>query len=149
MKHTTLESMAPAQIINEIEDIQRDVQGKLGRIQALSKALYSQVRRATPDDNTSVYIAYANAWIRFSGMANQGATRTVRASKVLKLLKQPEPDKPKVRPKPIDKKASTEEVNPVDSLLSMYAEDSDLTPVLPIIPTQEIDPEPTDEDEAE
>lgn len=123
MNYSTPESMAPADIISEISTIQQDLQGKLARIHVLSQSLYHRVRRAKPDDNTSIYIQYANAWMRFSGMANQGALRTAHASRVLKRLVSETEKEPSVtdrRPKkPLDKP----EPSPVESLMSMYSDE--------------------------
>jgi hypothetical protein len=147
MNYSTPESMAPGEIILEISTIQQDLQGKFARIQVLSQSLYHRVRRAKPDDNTSIYIQYANAWMRFSGMANQGALRTVHASRVLKLLapeEEKEPSVPVKRPKPQDKP----EASPVESLMSMYSdeelEDLDV-PQVPEVPAEAISSEEADD----
>lgn len=122
MSYNTPESMAAAEIISEISEIHSDLKGKFDRIHVLSQSLYSRVRRGKPDDNTSIYLQYANAWIRFSGMANQGAMRTVRASKVvLKRLAPEAPETPVEKPK--TKKEKPKEASPVESLMGMYSDE--------------------------
>jgi len=116
--------MTPDEIVAEIGTIHQDLQAKLARVQGLAQGLYHRVRREPPDDNTTVYITYANAWMRFAGMANQGVTRTVSASKVLRRLT----PVAEVAATPERKKAPKpkEDAAPIDDLISMYgAEPSD------------------------
>jgi len=121
--------MTPEEIIAEIGTIHQDLQVKLARVQGLAQGLYHRARREPPDDNTTVYITYANAWIRFAGMANQGVNRTVLASKVLRRLTPvteatPERKKPANKPK--------DEAAPIEDLISMYGE----APSDPVGPTE-------------
>lgn len=148
------ETMAPAEIISEISMIQRGLKGRLARIHELSQCLYRRVRRAKPDDNTTIYLQYANAWIRFSGMANQGALRTAHASKVLKKRLAPEPPAPAEKPKP--KKPEPKEPSPVETLMGLYSgeelEGLDVEVLVPEEADSEVDEEsdydPSDEENA-
>ena len=151
------DNMAPAEIVSEISDIHRDLRGKLDRIHSLSQTLYRRVKRAKPDDNTTIYLQYANAWIRFSGMANQGALRTVHASRVLKRLTTEAPA-PAAKPKP----KKEPETSPVESLMGLYSDEelealdlqvqgsggSDSSPVDGSDVSEDEDYDPSDEDNA-
>jgi hypothetical protein len=110
--------MSPDAIIAEIGELRGELDVRLTRIHALAQGLYHQVRRAPADDNTSVYITYANAWMRFAGMVNQGVLRTASASKVLRRLT---PRAEQAVP-PVKKEVPPEKVaeTPVDSVLEMY-----------------------------
>lgn len=116
--------MTPDEIVAEIGTLHQDLQSKLARVQGLAQGLYHRVRREPPDDNTTVYLTYANAWMRFAGMANQGVTRTVSASKVLRRLTPVSettavaPERKKVSSKP------KEDTAPIDALISMYGASS-------------------------
>jgi hypothetical protein len=122
--YSSPEKMEPPAIVSEISEIHQELQGKFARIHVLSQALYHRVRRAPPDDNTSIYLQYANAWIRFSGMANQGATRTAHMSKVLRRLT-PAPAENQVATKlPVKTEVKASE-SPVESLINMYGEELD------------------------
>jgi hypothetical protein len=116
--------MTPTEIITELDGLRRELDQRLARVHGLAEGLYHQVRRAAVDDNTPIYITYANAWMRFAGMANQGVVRTASASKVLRRLTTPEQQEAKqaeVRKKKPDLKAKqTQEQSPMDSLIEMY-----------------------------
>ena len=114
--------MTPEEIVLEIRGLQQDVQSKSVRIQGLSQALYRRVRKAPVDDDTSVYITYANAWTRFAGMVQQGVTRTTHTARVLKRLTPKVETAAKAVPKLVRKE---EPQTPMESLLSLYADENE------------------------
>ena len=127
--------MTSEEIIAEIGTIYQDLQVKLARVQGLAQGLYHRVRREPADDNTAVYITYANAWLRFAGMANQGVSRTVLASKVLRRLTPivVESATPE-RKKPVKPKGGA---TPIEDLISMYGEEPSDPVWEPVVPTRE------------
>lgn len=116
--------MTPDEIVDEINTLHKDLTVRFSRVQHLAQGLYHRVRRATPDDNTSVYITYAHAWMRFAGMGNQAVLRTVSASKVLRRLTpvtEATPPTSEAKRKVASKAQAT---SPVEDLITMYGEDS-------------------------
>jgi len=124
MNLTPPDRMEPAAIVAEIASLRQELDSRFSRIQGLAQSLYQRVRRAPADDNTAIYMRFASTWTRFSGMAGQGLKRASAGGRVLKGLTPEAPAesivKPPIRQAPV---AST----PVESLLNMYREDSDLT----------------------
>jgi len=110
--------MSPAEIVAEIGELQQDLSRRFMRIQILSKGLYSRVRRATPDNNTAIYLRYANTWMQFSGMANQGLKRSAGVSRVLGSLDMESHAPPAPKPTPKPKEAT---LSPMEQLLKAYA----------------------------
>jgi hypothetical protein len=125
MNLTPPDRMEPAAIVAEINTLHQELQSRVARIHGLSQSLYQRVRRAPANDNTAIYMRFATTWSRFAGMAGQGIKRASVGARILKGLT-PEPAaaesivKPPIKQAPV---AST----PVESLLNMYGEDSDLT----------------------
>jgi len=122
MNLTSPDRMEPAAIVAEISSLHREVESRLTRIHGLSQSLYQRVRRAPADDNTAIYMRFATSWLRFAGVAAQGVKRASAVDRVLRgLVGRAESI---VKPPPMKApQAST----PVESLLDMYSEDSDLT----------------------
>jgi hypothetical protein len=127
--------MSTEEIVSEIGAIRQDLQVKFARVQGLAQGLYHRVRREPPDDNTSVYLTYANAWMRFAGMATQGVTRTVSASRVLRRLTPvANEDAPTPRKQAVKAKEATA---PIEDLISMYGGDVSDPVEVPDAPTSE------------
>lgn len=124
MNQRSPQQMTPDEIILEIGTLHKELSLRIARVHGLAQGLYHRMRRSPVDDNTPVYIAYANAWMRFAGMVNQGVVRTVSASKVLRRLTPTDAAKPEP---PQQKKAVQQpspESSPVEDLISMYGEDA-------------------------
>lgn len=113
------------EIVTEIGTLQQELSRRFVRVQVLAQALHHRVRRAPPDDNTSIYITYSNAWMRFAGMANHGVLRTISASKVLRRLAPVQEKAAVPEPKPKDVQSPEQESSPVEDLISMYGEASE------------------------
>lgn len=112
--------MTPEEIVAEIGNLRQELDVRLSRIHGLAQGLYHQVRRASADDNTAVYITYAHAWMRFAGMANQGVQRTVSASKVLRQLTPKDAAvAPAVKGRELRPMVAQDQ-SPMDSLIEMY-----------------------------
>ncbi len=112
-------TMTPEEIIQEISDLQAEVKRQGLRIHELAQVLYQRVRRAPPDDATSIYMTYSTLWIRFAGVISQGLARTSNAGRVLRRLP------PKVEEQPTRKPPPAPRPNPTDveSLIRMYDEE--------------------------
>jgi hypothetical protein len=123
MQHQNPAVMTPDEIIQEIGSLERELSVRVTRMHRLAQGLYHQVRRAPSDDNTAVYITYANAWMRFAGIANQGAMRTVLASKVLRKLTplKTQEDTKKSLPAKLKPVVPT---SPVEDLITLYGKDA-------------------------
>jgi hypothetical protein len=122
MNTTPPERMEPPEIVAEISSLQRELVTRLTRIQGLSQSLYHRVRRAPPDDNTGVYVRFANNWLRFAGMAHLGVKRASVGDRILRTLT-PTPVESFVKPPP-KQRAVAPASSPVESLLALYREDS-------------------------
>jgi len=120
MSQTPPDRMSPTEIVAEIGELQKELSFRFLRIQLLSKGLYGSVRRATPNANTPIYLRYANTWMQFSGMANQGLKRSASISRVLGSL---ETEAPQTAPKPQPKPPKETPLSPVEQLLKSYAEE--------------------------
>lgn len=124
MKLVPSDRMEPAEIVAEIGSLHQELQSRLVRIQGLSQSLYQRVRRAPADDNTVIYMRFATTWSRFAGMAVQGVKRASAGNRILRALSLDSSGgesvaKASIRQAPV---AST----PMESLLEMYSEDSDV-----------------------
>jgi hypothetical protein len=120
--------MTPEEIISEIGTIQDDLQHKIARVHGLAQGLYRSVRKTPADDDTAIYITYANAWMRFAGMAHQGVSRTASTSKILRRLAPKVEESPQKLAKSTPKKSAiVPEATPVESLITMYGEAENLT----------------------
>ncbi len=80
--------MTPDQIVEEIAKLKEAIGVSAQKIVDLSKSLHSQTRRASTDANTSAYITYSNAWMRFAGALSQGLKRTEMTDRMLKRTKE-------------------------------------------------------------
>lgn len=122
MNLTPPDRMDPTAIVAEIGSLHQEVQSRLVRIQGLSQHLYQRVRRAPADDNTAIYMRFATSWSRFAGMASQGVKRASAIDRILKGLARPAES---IVKRPIEQAPVV--ATPVESLLDMYGDDSDLT----------------------
>ena len=112
-------------IVAEIGGLQDEIKDRGRRVHALATSLYRRTRRATPDDSTVIYMAYANAQTRFAGMVEQVIQRTVRTARVLKRLPvkeaQEAQESPKIK-KREDRTAPQPTESPMESLIGLYSE---------------------------
>jgi hypothetical protein len=117
------QALTNEEIIAEISGLRDEIERKGTRVHELSNALYRRVRKAPADDTTAIYLTYANAWMRFSGMVSQGITRTAGAVRILKRL----PPQPQAAVEPIKTPKPKRRVNsPMESLIAMFGDDYDM-----------------------
>jgi hypothetical protein len=109
--------MTIEEVISEIAFLQDDIRVRTMRAYELGTSLYRRARRNTVDDNTAVYITYANAITRFAGAVNQVLSRTIRTAKVLNRLS------PTEREVPEKKKVVESTSSPAESLISSYIDE--------------------------
>lgn len=81
-------TLSPDQIVTEISEIRKTMGKSAQRVLELSKALYSYSRRAAGDTSAPAYIAYSNAWMRFSGALTQGLKRTETTDRLIERARQ-------------------------------------------------------------
>ncbi len=122
--------MSHDEIIQEIGELRRGIERDSVRIHELARALYHRVRRSPSDDTTRVYVTYAHAWTRFSGMVSHGLARTSSADRILGLLPKKEAE-PEEKPPAKPRASSTEQeahqtLSPIEDLMKMYGAGEDV-----------------------
>jgi len=100
------------EILREIQSLKASMRQNGKRIYELSRVLQDRVRRQEADDNTSKYLAYSTACIRFVGGFEQGFQRTSTLDRIVEAIKQ-EPvvqkaKEPVPKPKPVSASVGSE-----------------------------------------
>ena len=104
------------EVVSEIVSLQDEIRIRGRRIYELSHSLYRHVRRNPTDDNSSIYINYANNMTRFAGAIEQVLRRTIRTARVLER-------KSEIIESAMKKKLpSPQAASPVESLIDSYME---------------------------
>lgn len=78
--------MSPEEIVREIADHKKSLERTVSRLSELSRGLHDRMRRNSGDEDASVYIAFSNVWVRFSGMISQGLSRTASGDRFLRMI---------------------------------------------------------------
>jgi hypothetical protein len=117
--------MTPEDMVAEITGLRNGIESGARRIYELSRVLHDRMRRADPNQpSRQVYVTYANVWIRFSGMVQQGLQRTRQTDRVLRLLPQEEVSSPELTPPEAEGQArSVPEPSATEDFISLYGEE--------------------------
>jgi len=114
------DSMPTEEVILEVSALQDEIHVRALRAHELGNSLHRRVRRNPTDDNTAIYLTYANAIVRFAGAISQVSARTTRTAKVLERLSQKTAETPRQKAAAPKKVSAVEELNPVESLINLY-----------------------------
>lgn len=110
--------MNTEEVVAEITSLQDETNARAFRLHELADSLSRRTRRAPVDDNTAIYITYANAITRFAGAVAQVSARTVRAAKVLNRLAPKRTESPKAEK--VARSTPKASPSPMESLISSY-----------------------------
>jgi hypothetical protein len=117
--------MTPDEMVLEMRELQKGISRGALRIHELSKFLHHRVRRSPSDETTGIYITYANALGRFSGMVQQGVVRLRSAERVLGMLPKDEDKAAPPPPPPSRTPASSKaERSAFEDLIDLYGEET-------------------------
>lgn len=108
------------EIALEVSDLQGDIQTKSRRIFELATAVHRRARREPADDNTAIYLTYANAMNRYAGTVDRVSIRSHRSAKVLNRVVPPEPTLKKPNKEKKVRAAQQPELSPMESLMDSY-----------------------------
>lgn len=82
-----LHTMTEQDIVQEIRDLRESLDSDAQRLNELAQYLHRMVRRRRADENTSPYVTYANAWMRFANVVGLGLRRTAVSDRLLAMVK--------------------------------------------------------------
>lgn len=92
--------MSQRDIVAEIHHLRDSIDTDARRLFELSQTLLRMTRRQPPDDSTSPYINFANAWGRFANMVGLGIRRSSSADRVLAMVLAEPESEPTPEPQP-------------------------------------------------
>jgi hypothetical protein len=129
--------MSVEEIIGEIGQLREGIDISSRRITELSRSLYDRMRRndryrvatnGERNDATNIYTTYANLWLRFGGIVQQGLQRTRQADRILRLL--PEEETPRrvaqdanPPPAPMQEAQTVPASSPFEDFITVYGEE--------------------------
>ena len=117
-------TMTPEEMVLEMQELQQGLTRGAVRIHELSRFLYQRVRRAPADDTTSIYVTYANALTRFSGVVQQGIGRLKSAERVLGMLPKAEREEtPPPAPRREPETGAAARRSPLEDLMDLYGQE--------------------------